>query len=75
MASTSITSSIYWSPQTCAHVLNGNIRALWIRLGGPRSKLGYPTTDEMDSPDRKGRVSRFQRGEIWWYPDRGAFVK
>jgi hypothetical protein len=75
MASTPITSSIYWSPQTCAHVLNGDIRASWIRLGGPRSKLGYPTTDEMDSPDGKGRVSRFQRGEIWWYPDRGAFVK
>jgi hypothetical protein len=72
---TVVESSIYWTPRTCAHVVQGQIRALWLRLGGPKSKLGYPTNDETLTPDRVGRLSAFEHGEIWWYPDKGAYVR
>ncbi len=55
--------------------MRGDIRELWLKLGGPQGKLGFPTTDERLTPDFKGRYSAFEHGEIWWYPDRGAYVK
>jgi hypothetical protein len=70
-----IDASIYWSPVTCSHVVLGQILALWTSLGAEAGQLGYPISDEIDTPDERGRRSRFQHGEIWWYPDRGAFVK
>jgi hypothetical protein len=69
-----VLASIYWSPQTCAHVVMGGILEYWMSLGGEKSELGYPTSDETNTPDNRGRRSRFERGEIWWYPDRGAFI-
>ncbi len=61
-------SAIYWSPQSCAHVVQGEILKLWLQLGGVKSKLGYPIDDETLTPDRSGRVSIFEHGEIWWSP-------
>jgi hypothetical protein len=72
--STAVESSIYWSPRTCAHVVQGQIRDLWLRLGGARSRLGYPIEDETYTPDHRGRRSRFEHDEIWWYPEKGAYV-
>jgi hypothetical protein len=69
-----VDSSIYWSRKTCAHVVQGQIRALWLQMGGARSKLGYPVDDETLTPDRLGRMSAFEHGQILWYPDKGAFV-
>jgi hypothetical protein len=69
-----VLSSIYWNPKTYAHVVQGEIRRLWLDLGGPTGKLGYPIDDETNTPDRRGRMSRFQNGEIWWYADKGPFV-
>jgi hypothetical protein len=69
-----LNSSIYWSPKTCAHVVQGQIRDLWLQLGGPDGKLGYPLGDETLTPDRLGRMSEFERGEIRWYPEKGAAV-
>jgi hypothetical protein len=73
-ATTPIDSSIYWSAKSCAHVVQGQIRELWLQLGGVRSKLGYPIADETLSPDFLGRRSSFEHGEIWWYPDKGPYV-
>jgi hypothetical protein len=56
--------SIYWSPTTGAHEVHGAIRDKWAALGGERSSLGYPTSDETDYRD--GRVSYFERGAIQW---------
>jgi hypothetical protein len=70
-----VLSSIYSSPNTGAHVVQGDIRRLWLKLGGAKGELGYPADDETYSPDHRGRMSRFLYGEIWWYPDKGAFVK
>ncbi len=69
-----VLSSIYWSPHTCAHVVQGEIRELWLKLGGTKGKLGYPIDDETYTPDHRGRSSRFERGEIRWYPEKGAYV-
>src|SRR5215213_2266101 len=61
--------SIYWTPQTAAHEVHGQILALWANMGFERSKLGYPTSDEMNMPG--GRKSRFEHGEIRWTPTGG----
>ena len=72
--SVTVDSSIYWSPKTCAHVVQGQIRDLWLQMGGAKSRLGYPTGDETLTPDQLGRMSSFEHGDIWWYPDKGAHV-
>lgn len=66
--------SIYWTPQTGAHEVHGDIRAEWARLGWERGRLGYPTSDEKDTPDG-GRVSDFEGGNILWWPRRGVDVR
>lgn len=38
-------------------------------MGWERSRLRYPTSDEMDMPG--GRLSRFEAGEIRWTPTSG----
>ncbi|TDN35787.1 hypothetical protein E4631_05245 [Hymenobacter sp. UV11] len=63
--------TIMWSPQTGAHGVGGDIHKRWAALDWERSYLGYPTSDEVDFPDG-GRVSAFQHGGIYWWPDTGA---
>ncbi|PSN14865.1 hypothetical protein C7293_09780 [filamentous cyanobacterium CCT1] len=63
--------SIYWTPSTGAHEVHGAIRDKWAELGWERSWLGYPITDEIEFPEG-GRVSSFQHGTIYWWPDTGA---
>ena len=65
-------SSIYWSPKTCAHVVQGEIREYWLKAGGPKGKLGLPIGDETYTPDRRGRMSVFEHGVVRWYPAEGA---
>ncbi|MCB9160156.1 MAG: hypothetical protein H6644_09900 [Caldilineaceae bacterium] len=31
--------------------------------------LGYPTTDELVTPDKEGATNHFQGGSIYWHPD------
>jgi len=62
---------IFWSPQSGANGVEGDICKKWVELGYERSYLGYPTSDEKDCPDW-GRVSAFQSGGIWWWPETGA---
>ena len=62
--------SIYWTPQTTAHEVHGAIRDKWAALGWERSFLGYPITDELETPG-PGRFSRFQGGAIHWTPYTG----
>lgn len=63
--------SIYWTPDTGAHAVWGDIRKRWESLGWERSYLGYPTSDEVDFPEG-GRANTFQNGGIYWWPDTGA---
>ncbi len=62
---------IYWTPSTGAHEIHGAILDKWASFEYERSALGYPTSDETDSID-SGRVTTFQKGLIYWWPDIGA---
>ena len=64
--------SIYWTPQTGAFSIHGDIRAKWASLGWERSPLGYPVSDEHD--EAGGRGNEFQHGRILWQPGKGAWV-
>jgi uncharacterized protein with LGFP repeats len=63
--------SIYWSETTGAHEVHGEIRVKWAQLGGER-KLGFPLTDELPTPDGRGRFNHFEHGSIYWTPQTGA---
>ncbi|MGI0494255.1 LGFP repeat-containing protein [Alkalinema pantanalense CENA528] len=58
--------SIYWHPQTGAHLIYGLIRAKWAALGWEKSPLGYPASDEANAGSGKGRFNHFQNGTIIW---------
>jgi hypothetical protein len=64
--------SIYWTPTTGAHEVHGAIRDKWEAIGWERSFLGYPISDEMNTPNGQGRVSQFQHGNITWSQSTGA---
>jgi uncharacterized protein with LGFP repeats len=53
--------------KTQAYVVWGLIRDKWNELGGSQGKLGYPTSDEMDTPDGL-KKSTFEHGTITWKP-------
>ena len=66
--------SIYWTPQTGAHLVLGAIRASWAAAGWERSPVGYPTTDETATPDGVGRYNHFESGSVYWTPATGAHL-
>jgi hypothetical protein len=58
--------SIYWHPRTGAHEVHGLIGQRWAELNWEQGYLGYPITDEINTVDGGGRVSRFEGGELIW---------
>ncbi|WP_369070585.1 LGFP repeat-containing protein [Kineococcus terrestris] len=62
--------SIYWTPGTGAHVVEGRIRDRWGSLGWEGGVLGWPTTDEI--PIRGGVVQKFTGGLVYFSPATGA---
>jgi uncharacterized protein with LGFP repeats len=57
---------IYKTP-AAVYVVWGKIRDAWIVLGGSQGKLGYPTSDEVDTPDGQ-KKSTFEHGALTWKP-------
>lgn len=53
--------------QAESYVVWGKIRDKWNELGGSQGKLGYPTSDETDTPDG-GKQTIFQHGTVTWKP-------
>jgi uncharacterized protein with LGFP repeats len=53
--------------KTQAYVVWGKIRDKWNQLGGSQGKLGYPTSDEVDTGDGV-KKSTFEHGTITWKP-------
>lgn len=43
----------------------GAIREKWLQLGGTKSFLGLPTTNELTTPDKIGRYNHFKGGSIY----------
>ena len=64
--------SIYWTPQTGAFEIHGDIRIHYGQVGGFRGFLHYPLTDETGTPDGVGRFNHFEGGSIYWTPETGA---
>jgi uncharacterized protein with LGFP repeats len=64
--------SIYWTPELGAHEVHGLIRVRWAQLGGIRSVLRYPVSDESPCGPGDGRFNHFEGGSIYWRADIGA---
>jgi hypothetical protein len=64
--------SIYWTSTHGAWEIHGGIRETWSRLGWERSALGYPVTDELGTPDGRGRFNHFERGSVYSTSTTGA---
>src|SRR6266436_8986957 len=47
--------SIHWSQASGAHETHGLIEQKWAQLGWEQGFLGFPTTDESETPDHHGR--------------------
>ncbi|MFC9435664.1 LGFP repeat-containing protein [Nocardia sp. NPDC057030] len=63
--------TIYWKLNE-AYYVAGAIRDKWGETGWEGGSLGYPTSDEIKTPDGQGRFNRFERGVIYWSPSTGA---
>jgi LGFP repeat len=61
---------IYTKRQVGTFWVFGAIGDRYTELGGPSSPLGWPTSPEVDFEG--GRVTTFQNGAIYWWPDTGA---
>ncbi|MFW0789397.1 LGFP repeat-containing protein [Gordonia sp. CPCC 205333] len=56
--------AIFWSAQTGAHPIWGEIYTKWLRLGATRSQYGLPITDEYKIGNRFAQ--RFEHGLLAW---------
>ncbi len=58
--------------KTIPHEIHGGIYEKWKELGLENSILGYPITDEQDTPFKDGRFSAFEQGAIYSSPSTGV---
>ncbi|MCA9558961.1 MAG: C39 family peptidase [Myxococcales bacterium] len=63
---------IYWTPETGAFEVYGQILEKWREHGAETGILGYPIKGETAAPGGDGRYSVFERGSIYWTPTLGA---
>ncbi|MEN9827255.1 MAG: hypothetical protein RI953_3000 [Pseudomonadota bacterium] len=66
--------SIYWTPQTGAAEVHGLIRQKWADNSWERGVLGYPLTDEGQTPDGLGRFNHFEGGSVYYHPEFGTHI-
>jgi hypothetical protein len=61
--------SIFWSVNSGAFEVHGDIRDKYRSAGGPAGDLGFPTSDESDVPGASApaRYNTFQYGSIVWF--------
>ncbi len=58
--------TIYWSAASGAFECHGDIGAQYAAVGGPAGALGFPTSNETDTPGG-GRFNAFQNGFLVWH--------
>ncbi len=56
----------------CGHRVGGDILKKYQDMGGEKSPLGCPTTDELTTPNGRGRYNTFTGGSIYWTATTGA---
>jgi hypothetical protein len=68
--------TIYWSSQTGAFEVHGDIRRKYLDMRGPAGELGFPTSDELNVPGTSGaaRFNTFQHGSLVWYGNFDSIV-
>jgi LGFP repeat/Concanavalin A-like lectin/glucanases superfamily len=61
--------SIFWSVNSGAFEVHGDIRSKYRSVGGPAGDLGFPTSDESNVPGASApaRYNTFQNGSIVWF--------
>lgn len=59
--------SIFWSPDTGAQIVRGQILATYLENGGPTGRLGWPVGDETETGEAV--FSDFQHGQIRFEDD------
>lgn len=64
--------AILYRPDLGTYEIHGAIFRRWRDLGGING-LGFPLTDELTTPDTRGRYNHFERGSIYWTPQLGAW--
>jgi len=64
--------SIYWTQATGAFEVHGVIRDQWSALAWETGPLGYPISDELQTPDGVGRYNVFEHGSVYWTEATGA---
>jgi len=63
---------IYWSEQTGARSLSGEILRRYIEINGTASALGFPTSDQMNTVNG-GLYNLMAGGKILYSPNSGAY--
>ncbi len=66
--------SIFWSPTTGAHVVQGAVATRWTSLGAENGALGYPVGDPSCGLVAGGCAQSFQGGDVYWSAGTGARV-
>lgn len=56
---------VYFTPQTGAHAIKGDILGEWAKQGYERGPLGYPVADEVKTPNKDGFVQGFEIGAMY----------
>lgn len=69
---------IFYTPQTGADVVTGQVLEKYESVGGPEGDLGFPTSSESDGGlGSNSRISTFAAEDkpvIFWTPDYGAVI-
>jgi glucose/arabinose dehydrogenase len=64
--------AIYWKSGIGARAVGGLIGDLWESMGAQASPHGYPRSNELPTPNGRGRYNDFQNGGIYYLPAIGA---
>ncbi len=65
--------AILWTPEYGAHEVHGDIFLKYKETNAYAGFLGYPTTDQLNTPDGIGKFNHFERGSIYWSQETGAY--
>ncbi|MDT5328383.1 MAG: hypothetical protein QOF25_5535 [Mycobacterium sp.] len=78
LAQTFAGGKIFYSPDTGADVVTGQVLAKYESVGGPAGDLGFPTSSEADGGlAPMSRITTFAAADqpvIFWTPDYGAVI-
>jgi uncharacterized protein with LGFP repeats len=73
-----VNGKIFYSPDTGANVVTGQVLAKYESVGGPEGDLGFPVTSEVDGgvapASRMSTFAAEDKPVIFWTPDHGAVI-